>query len=44
MRMYEQNMQESQDSVKRPNLKTIWIEGEEVYPKSTGNIFKQVKG
>jgi hypothetical protein len=43
MKNYERNMQELYNSIKRPNLQIMDIEGgEEVQVKGTGNIFSKI--
>jgi hypothetical protein len=38
----ERNMQELTDSIKRPNLRIMGIEGEEVQAKGICNIFNKI--
>jgi hypothetical protein len=44
LKMYERNMQELSDSIKRPNLRIMGIEeGQEVQTKGIHNIVKKIK-
>jgi esterase/lipase len=42
LKTYKKKMQELTDSIKRPNLRIMGIEGEEVQAKGVHNIFNKI--